>query len=454
MAGSRLVLVVVALAALLASPALAAAAPPGPKAPPAPPPSGPIRLGFCVGDDWEPEEAHLGSTVYVVITHYPQTDSSCPAAAAPNTIDIQKSTDGGRTFSAPVPVFTGSIGGVSYPSQADPVVAVDGSGTVYVSFLGYGNSGGHTDVVAEKSTNGGASFTAAKVNAKDCKNCDHEKIAVTSKGIYIAYSQAGYHFMSRSNDGGLTWTQSTVLSFGNVAFAESMVVDSAGNVYTAWGDCLSSNCTGSPAAVYQVSKTLAGTTTTTFVQVAQGDQGPDCPFSSCGFSYFGPQDDLAIDAAGTLYLVWQDGQMNTTRKSPPIVNLSKSTDGGTHWSPLGRVDDKGNTAAYALFPTITAGSAGNVWVAWMDDRAGSPINHVNGWNLWLRASTNGGASFGADQKMNAFDSSQPQEAANGFIFPYGDYFGLELNNCGAPHLTWGEGQSWVGPGHIEYRTLC
>jgi len=451
MAGSRLALVSLTALALLALPAGVTAAP---KAPPAPPSASPIRLGFCAGDDWEPEEAHLGTTVYVVITHYPQTNSCDPNAAAPNTIDIQKSTDGGRTFSAPIPVFTGSIGGVSYPSQADPVVAVDASGSVYVSFLGYGNSGGHTDVVAAKSTNGGASFTAVKVNAKDCKNCDHEKIAISSGGIYIAYSQAGYHFMSRSADGGITWTQSTVLSFSNVAFAESMVVDAAGNIFTAWGDCLSSNCTGNPAAVYQVSRTAAGALATTFVQVAQGDQGPDCPFSSCGFSYFGPQDDLAIDAAGTLYLVWQDGQVNTTRKSPPIVNLSKSTDGGQSWSFVGRVDDKGNTAAYALFPTITAGAAGSVYVAWMDDRAGNPVNHVNGWNLWLRASTNGGATFGADQKMNGFDAAQPQEQANGFLFPYGDYFGLELNACGAPHLTWGEGQSWVGPGHIEYRTLC
>jgi BNR repeat-like domain len=455
MAGSRLVSVFFAVLALLATPALAAAAPVGPKAPPPPPPpSGPIRLGFCAGDDWEPEEANQGSTVYVVITHYPQTNSCDPAAAAPNTIDIQVSTDGGRTFGAPHPVFTGSINGVSYPAQADPVVAVDAAGAVYVSFLGYGNSGGHTDVVAAKSTDHGATFTAVKVNAKDCKNCDHEKIAVTGQGIYIAYSQAGYHFISRSGDSGQTWTQSMVLSFSNVAFAESMVVDSAGNVYTAWGDCLSSNCTGTPAAVYQVSKTLAGTLTTSFVQVAQGDQGPDCPFSSCGFSYFGPQDDLAIDAAGNLYLVWQDGQVNTSRKSPPIVNLSKSTDGGQTWSFVGRVDDQGASSAYAVFPTITAGSAGSIWVAWMDDRAGSPINHVNGWNLWLRSSTNGGSSFGADQKMNALDPLQPQEQPNGFIFPYGDYFGLELNACGAPHLTWGEGQSWVGPGHIEYRTLC
>jgi len=457
MAGSRLAIVSLSVLALLAAmPGLAIAAP---KAPPAPPPAGPIRLGFCSGDDWEPEMAHRGTTVYVAITHYAGDPSCDPNAAAPNTIDIQVSTDGGRTFGAPHPVFTGSIGGVSYPSQADPVVAVDSAGAVYVSFLGYGNNGGHTDIVAAKSTNGGATFSAVKVNTKDCKNCDHEKIAVAGSSIYIAYSQAGYHFIARSGDSGASWTQSTVRSSGNVAFAEGMVVDASNNLYTAWGDCRSSNCTGAPAADYLVSKTLAGTLTTTFSTVATGDQGPDCPFSSCGFAYFGAQDDIAIDAAGTLYVAWQDGQVPTTRKSPPIVNLSRSTDGGQTWANLGRVDNKtasgcAASACYALFPTVTAGAAGAVYVAWMDDRNGSPINHVNGWNVWLRSSTNGGASFGAAQQLSAYDPSQAQSQPNGFVFPYGDYFGLELNACGAPHLTWGEGVSWVGPGHIEYRTLC
>jgi hypothetical protein len=447
MAGSRLALVSLTALALMALPASATAAP-------GKMPTGPTRLGFCSGDDWEPELAHKGTTVYVVTTHYPQIAACDPGAAAPNTIDIQKSTDGGRTFSAPIPVFNGSIGGVSYPAQADPVVAIDASNNVFVSFLGYGNSGGHTDVIAAKSTNGGASFSAVKVNAKDCKNCDHEKIAISSGGIYLAYSQAGNHFMARSANGGQTWTQANVSTTGNVAFAEGMVVDSAGNVYTAWGDCLSSNCTGTPAADYSVSKTLSGTLTTTFSAVGTGDQGPDCPFSSCGFAYFGAQDDIAIDAGGALYVVWQDGQVPTTRKSPTIVNLSKSTDGGQTWTFVGRVDTKGNASAYALFPTVTAGAAGTVYVAWMDDRNGNPFNHENGWNVWLRTSTNGGTSFGTAQQMSTYDATRPESQPNGFTFPYGDYFGLDVNTCGSPELTWGEGPSYDGPGHTLYRTLC
>jgi hypothetical protein len=463
MTRSRLVLFA-ATVALLALPTSALAKPPTPSAPA---PSGPSRLGFCGGDDWEPEMAHAGSRVYVVITHYPGDTTCDPADGAPNTIDLQVSTDGGRTFGSPAPVWTAPVGGVTYTAQADPTVAVDAAGAVYVAFLGYGVNGGHTDVIVAKSTNGGASFaSAAKANAKDCKNCDHEKLIATSGGLYLAYSQATNHFIARSGDGGATWTQADVLTgVGNVAFAEAMVQDAAGNVFTAWGDCASSNCTGSPAASYRVSKTLAGTLTTTFSPIiGQSVQGPDCPFSSCGFSFFGPQDDLAIDAAGTLYLAWQAGQSNTTRKSPPVIELSKSTDGGSTWSLVGRVDDKtasgcAASACYALFPQLVGGAAGTLYAAWMDDRNGSPIDHVNGWNVWLRSSTTGGSSWtGPSVRESAYDPTQAQSQPNGFEFPYGDYFGLELNACGAPHLTWGEGIDYAGgaaaPGHIEYRTLC
>ena len=432
---------------------------------PSSPPTGPIRLGYCGGDDWEPAFAVQGSYVYDVITHYVGDTTCDPASGNPQAIYIQVSTDGGRTFGTPHAVWNAPVNGISYPEQADPAIAVDAFGNVYVTFLGLGVNGGHSDIIAARSSNHGASFASAtQVNSKDCKNCDHEKIVVSGGNLYVAYSQAQYHFIAISRDQGATWTQATVDTTDVVGFAEAGVVDSAGNVYFAWADCQSSNCTGVPAADYRVSKTLPGTLTTTFTNVATGVQGPDCPFSSCGFAFFGNQDSLGIDAAGNLYLAWQQGQSSTTRKSPPIVNLSRSTDGGRTWTFVGRADDKNasgcaSSACYALFPTVLGGAANTVYLAWMDDRNGSPIDHKNGWNVWLRTSTTGGTTWTApSQRMSAYDPSQTQSQPSGFLFPYGDYFGLAMNSCGSPMLTWGEGHSWVGgasaPGHIEFRTLC
>lgn len=448
------------LSAVFALPALAV-----PKAPASAASAGPIRLGYCGGDDWEPEIARDGTTVYAVITHYVGSTVCDPASASPSAIYIQVSTDSGLTFGAPHVVFTSALSGVTYSAQADPSIGVDAAGNVYVAFLGYGINGGHTDVVVAKSTNHGATFpTASKANAKDCKNCDHEKIVPAPSGLYLAYSQAKDHFITLSTDHGATWVQSLVLDASVVGFVEGGVVDSAGNIYFDWADCEASSCNGVPAVDYRVSKTLPGTLTTTFANVATAVQGPDCPFARCGFAYWSPQSDMAIDAAGNLYVAWGQGQSATTRKSPPIVNLSRSTDGGQTWTFMSRADDKtasgcAASACYALYPEIVGGPANTVYVAWMDDRNGSPIDHVNGFNVWLRTSTTGGASWtGASQRISAFDPTQAQSAPTGFLFPYGDYFGLMLNSCGSPMLTWGEGQTWVGgpsnPGHIEFRTLC
>jgi len=438
----------------------------------------PGRLGFCGGDDWEPAiAADAGKHVYVLITHY-AGDPACDPASAQNgsRIMIQVSKDGGRTFAAPR-VVADAPGGTGYPSQADPAIAVDAStGAVYVAFLAYGVNGGHTDIFVAKSTDAGQTFPAAstvKANAKDCKNCDHEKVLASGGNVYVAFSQAQYHFVSLSTDGGRSYVQATVDSSFVVGFAEGGVLDATGNAWFAWGDCESSNCTGLPAVDYRVSRTLAGTTTTAFSPVlAQAPQAPGCPYVSCGFAYFGGQDAIAIDAAGTLYLAWQDGQSHSTKLSPPVVNLSRcSTDclSGGGWSFVNRVDDKAasgcaGSACYALFPQVLGGAAGHVSVTWMDDRNDSidgTVDHVDGWNLWYRTSTDGGTTWtSAGQRISAYDPSQSQSGPNGFLFPYGDYTGLTLNpSCrNQAAMVWGEGHDWVGgataPGHIEYGAFC
>ena len=421
-----------------------------------------VRLGFCGGDDWEPDVATDPATnhVYAVWAHFPGATECDPASGNPRRIYISVSSDGGATFGAPH-VVADLVSGLDYPNQVDCVVAVSDDGTVYVSFLAYGLKGG-TDVAVARSTDFGATFAATKVNGV-CSNCDHPWTVAHGPNVYTTYAQGKAHILARSADGGQTWTDSVVLNADAVAFPEGGVVDAAGNAWFAWGDCIKSSCTGAPAATYRVSKTLAGTSITSFRTVAQGAQGPDCPFKICGYAYFGPQDDIAIDAGGNLYLVWQDGQVPGVPKSPPIVNLSRSRDGGATWQLVGRVDDKttaGCAAAscYALFPRISAGAANRIGVIWMDDRNGAPIDHMNGWNVWYRSSTNAGNSWnGGGKRVSSPDPSRSESQANGFKFPYGDYEDLEISG-GLVHAIWGEGTNYAGgpsaPGHVIYASFA
>ena len=40
---------------------------------------------------------------------------------------------------------------------------------------------------------------------------------------------------------------------------------------------------------------------------------------------------------------------------------------------------------------------------------------------------------------------------DGFSFPLGDYFELDVYNCGITHAVWGEGLNYDTPGSIEVR---
>jgi len=428
-------------------------------------PPGPTRLGFCGGDDWEPEIAARGAYVYAVIAHFPGNTACDPASGNGRDIYIQVSADGGKTFGPPH-----AIPRLGYPSVVDCVVTVDDSGAVYVSFLAYGLDK-PTDVLVAKSIDHGATFTSVKVNGPLCTNCDHPWTLAKGSNVYVTYASGPKHFLSRSADGGQTWTETNILVDDHVAFPEGGVLDAAGNAWFAWGDC-SGNCTGRNAADYRVSRTQAGTSSTTFsASIATAPAGPDCPFpqSACGFAYWGPQNDVAIDGNGNLYMVWQDGQDHAAPKSPPIVQLSKCLAGkdcvaASNWTYVGRVDDKtaagcSGSACYALYPRIEGGAGNRISVIWMDDRQGAPLDHVNGWNVWYRSSRDGGASWtGSSVRVSQYDPARPESRPNGYLYPYGDYQGIDLTATGKAVMVWGEGQDYLGgptkPGHILYATLA
>jgi hypothetical protein len=170
-------------------------------------------------------------------------------------------------------------------------------------------------------------------------------------------------------------------------------------------------------------------------------------------------------------VVWQDGQDHTKAGSPPIVQLSRCLAGldctnAANWAYLARADDKtargcAPSACYALFPRVEGGKANEIGVMWMDDRKGAPLDHMNGWNVWYRTSTTGGTSWtGPSVQVSQYDRTRPESRPNGFLFPYGDYEGIDLitGTKTTAVMVWGEGVNYTGgpsqPGHIIYRSLA
>ncbi|HYU06520.1 MAG TPA: hypothetical protein VEM77_05020 [Thermoplasmata archaeon] len=96
-----------------------------------------------------------------------------------------------------------------------------------------------------------------------------------------------------------------------------------------------------------------------------------------------------------------------------------------------------------MFPGIAARSAGDVRVAWMDNRTGA-------YNVWYRSSADGGSTWSAEIQVSAFRSGYAYVTRQGFAFPYGDYITLALDPNGSVQLAWGEGPDYNGPGNTLY----
>jgi hypothetical protein len=127
------------------------------------------------------------------------------------------------------------------------------------------------------------------------------------------------------------------------------------------------------------------------------------------------------------------------------IYFSSSTDGGENWLPRAGVSAAPPGAKHA-FPAIVAGSSGDVRIAWMDSR-NSTSNSTN-WNTFYRSSSNGGATWGEEARISTFVPGYRYLSRDGFRFPFGDYFGLAIDNHGDSQLVWGEGMNYQSPGSI------
>ena len=107
-----------------------------------------------------------------------------------------------------------------------------------------------------------------------------------------------------------------------------------------------------------------------------------------------------------------------------------------------RTNEIGLNAGDAGFPVVESGpTAGDFRAAWQDDR-----NGPTAWNTWYERTTNGGSTWSAQVRLSNVGSGAAYKSGNGYAFPYGDYFDIDVNASGTNVATWGEGTSYNGPG--------
>ena len=128
---------------------------------------------------------------------------------------------------------------------------------------------------------------------------------------------------------------------------------------------------------------------------------------------------------------------------PERIYYSTSTDQGNTWTLRADVSLASAGVNHA-FPSVAAGAAGDIRIAWMDQR-----NEPH-WNVYYRTSTNGGLSWSGETVLSSFVAGYSYIFADGFRFPFGDYFDMDIDNRSHTQTAWGEGYDWLTPGNVWY----
>lgn len=199
-----------------------------------------------------------------------------------------------------------------------------------------------------------------------------------------------------SDDGGVTWSAPVEAQGPDEKVREITppVVGPDGAVYIAWRN--RDDPANAPHPIVVAKSTDGGATWT---RTPVGDVGPaptsaPAPTGSSGF----PR--MAIDArTGALYVVYVGFNFGDLD-----VIFQRSTDGGTSWSPPLRVnDDPRGNGVRQLTPQVFVAPDGRVDVLWTDTRVTPPspiVPRPAGYaDIYHAASADGGATFSSNRRI-------------------------------------------------------
>jgi hypothetical protein len=391
----------------------------------------PQQVGFHTGDQWEPAiAADAFGHVYILYPQY-MTMPGCPDCVLPAMVLLQ-SNDNGITWQLPRPISPVAS------AQFDPQIVVDPADrrTVYAVWL----QNHRKDAIIAKSMDFGQTWSLTLASRAD-DDVDKPMLTVRGSNVYVAFNHKQKIWVASSHDGGYSFTSLNLPSNPDLGWslASGATIDRGGNVYISWAGYTHGEGAKGPVNLY-LSKSADGGKTWSTMLVDISGAPPDCSAYKCDWGYLGAQMSLASDSAGTLYALWNAASRNN---GPERIYFSYSTTAGATWSPKLQVSSAPPGVEHS-FPTITAGTSGDVRIAWMDTR-----NHPL-WNTYYRISSNGGATWSAETQLSNYAPGYRYIQPMGFSFPFGDYFGLAIDSLGDTQAVWGEGLNFQSPGSIWY----
>ena len=395
-----------------------------------------MRIGFPAGDDWEPAmAADSFDHLYAVYLHMDVPQGATCAGCNLHLL-VQRSRDGGKTWTSPIPIGPGRVQG----GQFDPWIVVDpvDGRTVWISFMqDFPNS----VIEIVKSTDFGATWSQPQVVSNRPPGLDKDILAVRGDLLAVSFDDYMNTWAAVSEDGGQSWTTHLIAAVTKAPtqlLSSGGGIDSLGNIYFSWGSYDSSVALG-PAKIWMVKSEDSGQS---WSEMSIATSGAPPPCRNCGAgAYLAPQLAMRVGSDDTIYVLW-NGTTDLTNGAAQRIFFARSTDHGNSYSA--RIDVSTAPAGVEHgFPALAVGSlAGDVRTAWVDLRTGS-------WNVFYRPSADGGQTFGDTTRISgSVPGGSSYLTPEGFLFPYGDYFQMAVDSSGLAHLAFGESPAYTKPGNI------
>jgi len=362
--------------------------------------------------------------------------------------------------------WAGSYHGAGLPNNGDPAAAISFDGRWYVGKIN--NSWGQN---VAYSTDHGATWQDIQVAAcpsnlnglldKNHLWVDNSAASSFRGNVYTAWTDfiitspdTNQVQVSRSNDGGLTWTSPFAVSrgvnAGKLNHGVNIATGPLGQAYLAW-----SIYDTWPADENAIGFTISydgGSIWQTAHRIISNIKGIRISMTNKAMRV-NSFPSMAVDLSngpdrGTIYLVWaNNGTPGVNTGSDINVYLIKSFDQGATWSvPVKVNQDTPGLGKEHYFPWITVDAVtGGICVIYYDDRNVSSTEA----ETWVSYSYDGGNSF-SDFRVS--DVSFTPSPIQGLAFSYfGDYIGIQsLNMKVYPvwtdnRLPGGQPMTWTSP---------
>ena len=319
---------------------------------------------------------------------------------------VARTLDSGKTWSEqtlPLSVCGGgaSGNGGGYDRASDPWVTFSPNGVAYVISISFsGNimaAGSLSSVLVSRSADGGATWSNPATLILDGANAFNDKETITADPndpnyVYAVWdrldnSGRGPTYFARSTDGGQTWQTAVPIydpGVNNQTIGNEIVGMADGSIVNAFEELDNTSGNNTTGTIKVMRSVDHGATWSAPVSVSQDlSVGAHDPNTGAAVRDGGFLPQMAAGPGNVLAVVWQDARFSGGLRDG--IAFSQSSDGGQTWSAPVGINSVSSVPAFT--PSIAILGDGTVGVSYFDFRnnGNNPNQLVT--DYWFTSST-------------------------------------------------------------------